>query len=108
MNFEHCRIHFVEESAVKTEVRKILILNESPRAPRSNSKRYAGLFARYSSRPTDYAEIRRNNHAQLAARMAEYRNVVLVFPLYADALPVTLLDFLKSLETTASAHRPTI
>lgn len=87
---------------------RILILNGSPRAPRSNSKRYAGLFARYSPRPTDYAEIRRNNHAQLAARMAEYGDVVLVFPLYADALPVTLLDFLKSLETAAPGHRPTI
>lgn len=87
---------------------RILILNGSPRAPRSNSKHYAGLFARYSPRPTDYAEIRRNNHAQLAARMTEYGDVALVFPLYADALPVTLLDFLKSLEAASLGHRPTI
>ena len=44
---------------------KILLLNGSPRAPRSNSKRCAEFFARSSPRLTEYAEIRRNNHAEL-------------------------------------------
>lgn len=85
---------------------RVLILNGSPRAPRSNSKRCAELFARCCPCPTEYAEIRRNNHAELIARMAEYAEVVVVFPLYADALPVPLLDFLKSLEAAAPPHRP--
>lgn len=87
---------------------KILLLNGSPRAPRSNSKRCAELFARSSPRPTEYAEIRRNNHAELIERIGQCSDLVLVFPLYADALPVTLLDFLKSLEEAAPEGRPTV
>lgn len=87
---------------------KILILNGSPRAPRSNSKHYAGLFARYCPRKTEYAEIRKNNHAELISRMEGCSDVVLVFPLYADALPVSLLNFLKSLEADPPKSRPTV
>lgn len=87
---------------------KILLLNGSPRAPRSHSKRFAELFARYSPRPAEYAEIRKNNHAELIARMGECRDVVLVFPLYADALPVPLLEFLRSLETMPPQRRPVV
>ena len=32
---------------------KIMILNGSPRAPRSNSKQYAALFEKYSRLPTE-------------------------------------------------------
>lgn len=87
---------------------RILILNGSPRAPRSNSKRYAGLFAKYSPRETLYAEIRRTNHAALRDQMADCPDVVLAFPLYADSLPVPLLEFLKFLAADPPAKRPTV
>ena len=62
----------------------LLILNGSPRAPRSNSKRCAAL----------------------CEKMNEVSDVLLVFPLYADGLPVTLLDFLKTLETCPPERKP--
>ena len=40
--------------------------------------------------------------------MSEYTDVLLVFPLYADALPVGLLDFLKSLEAHPPGKKPVI
>lgn len=72
----------------------ILILNGSPRAPRSNSKRYAALFM--------------NRCKVLCEKMNEVSDVLLVFPLYADGLPVTLLDFLKTLETCPPERKPVI
>lgn len=87
---------------------KILILNGSPRAPKSNSKLYAGLFSDYCPRPIDYAAITRNNHLELCAQMEKYTDVLLVFPLYADALPVGLLNFLKSLEKHPPRKKPVI
>lgn len=87
---------------------KIMILNGSPRAPKSNSRRYAELFARYCQAETDYFYISRTNHAELRARMDEYSDVLLVFPLYADSLPVGLLNFLKSLEANPPTRKPVI
>lgn len=33
---------------------KIMIINASPRAPKSNSQKYAALFEQYSRVPTQY------------------------------------------------------
>lgn len=85
-----------------------MILNGSPRAPKSNSKRYAALFRRYCPVGSDYFEITVRNHAELIGRMDEYSDLLLVFPLYADSLPVGLLDFLKSLELHAGKRRPVV
>lgn len=86
----------------------IIILNGSPRAARSNSKRYAGLFSRYFPGTTAYFDITKNNHQELCARIGGFSNLLLVFPLYADAVPVTLLNFLKSLEGAPPQNRPTV
>ena len=88
--------------------RKIVLLNGSPRAPKSNSRRYAVIFREHCPVAADYFEITRRNHAMLCSKMDEYTDVVLVFPLYADSLPVSLLDFLKSLEAARSERRPTV
>lgn len=85
-----------------------MILNGSPRAPKSNSKRYAALFRRYCPAGSDYFEITARNHAELIGRMDAYSDLLLVFPLYADSLPVGLLDFLKSLELHAGKRRPVV
>ena len=87
---------------------KTLILNGSPRAPKSNSKRLAALFAAASRTETAYAEITNRNHDALRAQMASCSDLLLVFPLYADALPVGLLNFLKYLEEHPLDHRPTL
>ena len=41
---------------------KIMIINGSPRAPKSNSKQYADLFAKSCTIPTQYFNITKNNH----------------------------------------------
>lgn len=85
-----------------------MIINGSPRAPKSNSRQYAGIFARHSKEQTDYFSITKTNHHELCRKMEDYTDVLLVFPLYADSLPVTLLNFLKSLESNPPERKPVI
>lgn len=85
-----------------------MILNASPRAPKSNSKRYAQLFSAHSKTPVDYFNLSKTNHKELSSNMGKYSDVVLVFPLYADAIPVTLLNFLKVLEENPPEKKPTL
>ena len=84
---------------------KIIILNGSPRAPKSNSKRYAEIFVRHSRSATQYAHITKNNHRELASKMSDFTDVLFVVPLYADALPVGFLNFLKTLEENPPRHK---
>lgn len=86
----------------------LLILNGSPRAPRSNSKEYAHLFSGFCRQQTVYREITKSNHPELCQLMEQFSDVVLVFPLYADSLPVTLLNFLKTLEANPPRHKPAL
>lgn len=86
----------------------ILILNGSPRAARSNSKRYAAMLEERCGCETAYLPISKTNHQALCGKLGEVSDVVLVFPLYADGIPVTLLNFLKALERHPPKHRPTV
>lgn len=87
---------------------KIMILNGSPRAHKSNSKKYSEIFMKYSRVQCDYFNITKSNHLKLIAEMEKYSDVIIVFPLYADSLPVGLLNFLKNLENNLPAQRPVI
>lgn len=87
---------------------KIMIVNASPRAPKSNSRQYAKLFTKYCYSHTEYFEVNKSNHLMLCNMMENFSDVLLVFPLYADSMPVTLLNFLKTLETNATQKKPTI
>lgn len=87
---------------------KIMILNGSPRAPKSNSKKYSEIFMKYSRLQCDYFNITKSNHLKLIAEMEKYSDVIIVFPLYADSLPVGLLNFLKNMENNLPAQRPVI
>lgn len=86
----------------------LLILNGSPRAPRSNSRRYAQIFSSCYGENTEYFDITKCNHPELCAKLAGTSHVLFVFPLYADGLPVTLLNFLKSLEAAPPQNKPTV
>ena len=86
----------------------VLILNGSPRAPKSNSRQYAEIFSTNCQLPSDYFNISKNNHAELCRRMSEYSDVLLVFPLYADSLPVGFLNFLKHLEANPPERKPVV
>lgn len=87
---------------------KILILNGSPRASKSNSKRYAAIFSKYCHSITEYFPISKTNHIALSSKMEQFSDVLFVFPLYADGLPVTLLNFLKTLEKNPPERKPVI
>lgn len=87
---------------------KILILNGSPRAPRSNSKAYAQWFTQVCPAETETYAITRDNHMELCRAMENCGHLLLVFPLYADGIPVTLLNFLKTLEENPPRHKPTV
>lgn len=87
---------------------KMMILNGSPRAPRSNSKQYAQIFSEKYESETESYNISKNNHLELCEKMAGFSHVLLVFPLYADAIPVTLLHFLKTLEQHPPITKPVI
>lgn len=86
----------------------IMILNASPRAPKSNSRQYAASFAKACSLQTEYFHITRSNHLDLCRAMEGFSDVLLVFPLYADAIPVTLLQFFKTAEQSPPTHKPTV
>ncbi len=87
---------------------KIMIINGSPRAPKSNSKQYADLFAKSCTIPTQYFNITKNNHLELCNIMGDFTEVLLIFPLYADGIPVTLMNFLKTLEQNPPKQKPRI
>ena len=87
---------------------KILILNGSPRAPRSNSKEYARLVAQQCSMETEYGDITKKNHLELCQKLEGFTDLLFVFPLYADGIPVTLLNFLKTLEKNPPQKKPTL
>lgn len=87
---------------------EIVIINASPRAPRSNSKIYAQIFTDNCSVDTLYSELNRNNAAKLAESAGNCSKLVFVFPLYADGIPVTLLNFLKYLTENPLRSKPVI
>ena len=87
---------------------KVLIINGSPRAPQSNSRRYAELFAQACPMETEYVPITKTNHLRLCDAVDQVSDVLIVFPLYADGIPVTLLNFLKTLEERRHPNRPTV
>lgn len=77
---------------------KLIIINGSPRAPRSNSKRYADLFKACWVETVDEYSVTSKKHASVCQTLGSYSDVLLVFPLYADGIPVTLMHFLKEWE----------
>lgn len=87
---------------------RVIIINGSPRAPKSNSKAYSEIFRRYYEGNIDIFNITKNNHKDICLKLEEYTDILFVFPLYADGLPVTLLNFLKYLETNPPKNKPII
>ena len=87
---------------------RIVILNGSPRAPKSNSKCYADIFSKKYNKDIEYYNITKQNHDKLCSKMNDFSDMLLVFPLYADGIPATLLNFLKSLENNLPDKKPVI
>ena len=86
----------------------LLILHGSPRAPRSNSKRYAEAFCRYWRGTVETESLLRGDVNALCAKAGAADQVLLVFPLYADGLPTVLLSFLKAWAQSMGEKKPTV
>lgn len=87
---------------------KIIILNGSPRAPKSNSKIYSEIFINNSACISEYFNISKNNHRELCGKIEGFSDMLFVFPLYADGIPVTLLNFFKTLEDNPPENKPVV
>lgn len=87
---------------------KVIIINGSPRATKSNSKRYGDIFRCFYKGDTDTFNITKNNHNDICSKIEEYSDILFIFPLYADGIPVTLLNFLKFLEQNPPKNKPNI
>ena len=87
---------------------KIMIINGSPRAPKSNSKKFAYIFAKNCKIPTEYFELNKKNNKNICMIMDDFTDILLIFPLYVDGIPVTLLNFLKVLENNPPKKKPKI
>lgn len=85
-----------------------MLINGSPRAPHSNSKRYAEYFQKKSKLPTKYINISKYNHSEIINELSNSTDVVFVFPLYVDGIPSTLLNFLKTLEKSTVTKKAVI
>ncbi|MGL5417590.1 MAG: hypothetical protein ACRDAU_18120 [Clostridium sp.] len=87
---------------------KTIIINGSPRAGKSNSKRYGEIFKSFYKDDTDTYNINKKNHKSICNEIENYKNILFVFPLYVDSLPSTLLSFLKFLEDNPPKNKPNI
>ena len=85
---------------------QVMILNASPRAPRSNSKEYAALFSARCSLPCQYFALKGQPAAHLIQEMEHFSHLLLVFPLYVDSLPVELLAFLEEVQRNPPKNKP--
>lgn len=87
---------------------RVIIINGSPRAPKSNSKRYGEIFRSYYKGQADIFNIAKNNYKDICNKIEEYTDILFIFPLYADGLPVTVLNFLKVLEENPLPNKPRV
>ena len=87
---------------------RLLILNASPRAPRSHSRIYARMLADAWKGSALCQEVRPACHSAIRQAIGEADALVLVFPLYADSLPVPLLRLFKELEACPPCRRPAV
>ena len=83
---------------------KLLIVNGSPRAPRSNSRRYIEQFLPCWGETADqYTALRGEPLSP-----EDCTDLLLVFPLYADGIPAVLMRTLKELAVWRGTARPRI
>ena len=86
----------------------LLIINGSPRAPRSNSKHYAAIFRFHWDGPAEEYLVTEQKHEAICTGVGRYEHLLFVFPLYADGLPVPLMRFLKALEQYNGTKKPVV
>lgn len=78
---------------------KLIVINGSPRPAVSNSKKYIALFERYYPNEIQVFNALSKNYTKHLEALQKTDKVLLVFPLYADALPIPLMNFMKAVDT---------
>ena len=76
---------------------KLMIINGSPRAPKSNSKQYIQAFLSAWSGSYEQYSVLQRQHTACLEQLRECSDLLLVFPLYTDGLPSGLMEFLKAM-----------
>lgn len=87
---------------------KLMIVNGSPRAPKSNSKQYIALFRAFWQEPAAEYNVTLKEHVQICEDLDQYSDLLFVFPLYADGIPVTLMGFLETLAECPLQKKPAV
>ena len=87
---------------------KMMIVNGSPRAPKSNSKAYIELFKLFWPSETGEYNVTSKKHHEACQKIEGCQHLLLVFPLYADGIPVTLMRFLQELHSHSFQQKPAI
>lgn len=77
---------------------KLIVINGSPRPSVSNSKKYIAIFAKYYSGEIQVFNALSKDYSEHLNALSKSDAMLLVLPLYADALPVSLMNFMKALE----------
>lgn len=78
---------------------KLIVINGSPRPAVSNSKKYIALFEKYYPDEIQTFNALSKDYTKHLEVLQKADEVLLVFPLYADALPVPLMSFMKAVDT---------
>lgn len=77
---------------------KVCIFNGSPRGENSNSSRIISWISKGLSEPAPQNIIRNiDQHKEYIDSLAEYDTILIVFPLYIDAMPGIVMKFFETL-----------
>ena len=88
---------------------RLVVVNGSPRAPKSNSKRLAAMFREYwpDEWLMEYNAVL-NKPEQAFEKIQQCTDLLFVFPLYVDSLPFPLIRFLGQLEGASLRRKPAV
>lgn len=84
---------------------KILIINGSPRAPRSHSARFAQIFGERCKAETEHVQLLHADHVQRQRKFEDCSDVLFVFPLYAEGCSCHIARILEK-SFCCSANAP--
>lgn len=77
---------------------RLIIVNGSPRAPKSNSLKFINEIKKYVKEDIFIYNILSNKIDDFIKEITPNSNIIFVFPLYADGLPSLVISFLNTLK----------
>ena len=83
---------------------ELVIINGSPRPARSNSKKYIEAFIKAYKTSCSIYTAKTDKPAVIWEAVKKSTDILFVFPLYVDSIPVPLMKLLKTVKQSAAAH----